>query len=242
VDDMDDLIAGVRYLLSDDGGFIFETQYGLDVIRNNLLDTVYHEHLSYFTVRPLASYFGRMGMQVVDVTPIASKGGSMRMTVQKGGGGRPIESSVGEFLSLEERVGIYGRDVYANLLERIARIRAELHRAIDLACTRRRPIVGYGVSVGTTTLLAQFALQDRIDVMIDDDPNKEKYLRGPGYDLPVVLPPPVMERDPALFVMFAWRYVDPILLKHQVWFKRGGHVAVPLPDLRILESVSGRFS
>jgi SAM-dependent methyltransferase len=241
VDDLEDLLTGVRDLLADDGVFVFETQYGLDVLRYNLLDTVYHEHLSYFTIRPLLHYFGRRGMEVIDVVRADTKGGSVRITVQRTGGGRPLAPSVGEFLSLEEREGAYGRDIYIRMANRIAAIRAELHQAVDAVRAAGRPVAGYGVSVGTTTLLAQFALGDRIDLLFDDDPDKEPVLRGPGYDLPVFGPQSVLERNPALIIMFAWRYADPILAKHRSWLERGGRAAVPLPDLRIIDRHHGRL-
>jgi SAM-dependent methyltransferase len=234
IDDLDDLVTGVRNLLADDGVFVFETQYGLDLVRHNLLDTVYHEHLSYFYVRPLTLYFSRLDMQVIDVLPVATKGGSIRVTVQKAGGTRNVAQAVGEFLALEQREGAYGDEIYVRLVKRIAAIRDGLHRAIDPVRASGRPVAGYGASVGTTTLLAQFDLGGRIDMLFDDDPKKQEFLHGPGYDLPIFGGKSVLEHNPAIIVMFAWRYVDPILSKHQVWLDRGGRVAMPLPDLHFM--------
>jgi len=238
IDDLDDLTNGVRLLLADDGVFIFETQYGLDVVRRNLLDTVYHEHLSYFNVRPLDLYFRRRGMEVIDVLSVNTKGGSIRVTVQKVGGPRAVAASVANFLSVEDREGAYGPEIYARMTDRIATIRTGLHQAITTARATGRPIGGYGVSVGTTTLLAQFALQDQIDMLFDDDEGKEPTLSGPGYDLPVLKSTEVMEYDPAIIVIFAWRYVDAILAKQRRWLDQGGRAAVPLPDMRIVDRFS----
>src|SRR6185312_10623729 len=70
VDNLDPLVTGVRNLLASDGLFVFETQCGLDVTEKNLLDTVYHEHLSYFNIKPLVQFFDRLGMQLIDVVSI----------------------------------------------------------------------------------------------------------------------------------------------------------------------------
>ncbi len=185
VDDLDDLIGGVRALLADDGVFIFETQYGLDVVQHNLLDTVYHEHLTYFNVAPLVAYFRSIGMAVIDVKHIETKGGSIRVSVQKVGAPRSVAASVSAFLTRESDLGLDRREIYAALTQRIARIRRTLHELIATERQAGRRVAGYGVSVGTTTLLAQLELGSKIDMLFDDDPAKDPVLSGPGYAIPV---------------------------------------------------------
>ncbi|MDD2752732.1 MAG: methyltransferase domain-containing protein, partial [Candidatus Omnitrophica bacterium] len=79
IDNLDDIIAGVKILLAQDGVFVMETSYLMDVLEKMLIETVFHEHLSYFSLRPLQSFFKRHGMQVVDVKRVATKGGSLRV-------------------------------------------------------------------------------------------------------------------------------------------------------------------
>ena len=93
VDNLDPLVTGVRNVLRRTGLFIFETQYGVDVTEKNLLDTVYHEHLSYFNIKPLTHFFARFGMDVIDVQHIETKGGSIRVTVQRAGARKALAGS-----------------------------------------------------------------------------------------------------------------------------------------------------
>ena len=94
VDDLDSFVKGVRRILAPDGVFIFETQYGVDVTESNLLDTIYHEHLSYFKIRPLTLFFKRFGMRLIEVENITTKGGSIRVTVQSEAGSDAADNSV----------------------------------------------------------------------------------------------------------------------------------------------------
>jgi SAM-dependent methyltransferase len=236
IDDLSGIVQGVRELLDEDGVFVFETQYGLDVILGNLLDTVYHEHLSYFYVKPLQRFFAKNGLELIDVVHIPTKGGSIRVFVQKAAGPRAVSENVGQFIAHENNVGAYGDEIYRRLSDRIRRARIQLHDILAKAKAAGRSVAGYGVSVGTTTLLAQFELGDKLDVLFDDDRNKDPILSGPGYDLKVAGPDEVLKFDPAVIIMFAWRYTDAILTKHQDWLHRGGVAVVPLPDVKLIKA------
>jgi SAM-dependent methyltransferase len=231
VDDMDTFVLGIRDALAPTGVFVFETQYGVDVTEKNLLDTVYHEHLSYFNVKPLIGFFERHGMELVDVQLIDTKGGSIRAFAQLQGGGRPVSDEVRRLVAYEDELGVDKLPYYAAYTRRIAAIADELNRLCDEHHAAGREVAGYGVSVGTTTLLSQFGLTQKIDFLCDDAPNKAPVLAGPGYDIPVYTGAAVAERDPAAIVVFAWRYAKPIMSKHGDYIARGGDFVVPLPDV-----------
>jgi len=235
VDNLDPLVIGVRDVLAPDGLFVFETQYGVDVTEKNLLDTVYHEHLSYFNIKPLIRFFARLGMELIDVQHIWTKGGSIRVTVQRAGGPKKPSAEVARFVAEEDRLGVDQPAYYAPYVKRIAAIRDELIAMADAAHARGQSVAGYGVSVGTTTLLPQFGLENKIDFLVDDDPKKGNVMAGPGYDIPILPPAALYERKPAFVVVFAWRYVDPIRAKHARYFAEGGKFVVPLPGISMVE-------
>ena len=235
VDNLDSLVVGIRNVLAADGLFVFETQYGVDVTEKNLLDTVYHEHLSYFNIKPLTRCFARLGMEVIDVQHIWTKGGSIRVTVQLAGGSRKPSPDVARFIADEDRLGVDQPSYYAAYVRRIAAIRDELVAIADACHARGELVAGYGVSVGTTTLLPQFGLEGKIDFLVDDDPRKGTVMAGPGYDIPILPPATLYERKPAIVVVFAWRYVDPIRSKHPRYFADGGKFVVPLPAVAFID-------
>ena len=96
-------------------------------------------------------------------------------------------------------------------------------------------VAGLASPSGTTTLLPQFGLENKIDFLVDDDPRKGKVMAGPGYDIPILPPAALYERKPAVVVVFAWRYVDPIRAKHPRYFADGGKFVVPLPTLTFID-------
>ncbi len=105
VDDLDDMVEGIRYLLAPNGVFTFESFYLVDYIQNMVFDFAYHEHLSYFSVKPLLKFFQKHGMELIDAKRIPTKGGSLRYSVQMAGGPRTVEKSVADLEALENQVG-----------------------------------------------------------------------------------------------------------------------------------------
>ena len=235
IDDMDPVALGVKALLAEDGIFVFETQYGADVIRDMLLDTVYHEHLSYFNVKPLAGFFGRHGMQIIDVEHIWTKGGSIRVTVQHAGGPGDVSGAVTEIIAEEDDQGMNDLSSYQGFADRVEALREKLTAIADEQHAKGKTVGGYGMSVGTTTLLSQFGLTEKIDFLFDDDPDKETHLSGPGYDIPVLGPDAVYNKDPGIIIVFAWRYAEPIMAKHGKYLDGGGAFIVPLPEITVHE-------
>jgi SAM-dependent methyltransferase len=96
IDDLADVTVSIGRLLAPGGVFVFETSYGADVVERFLIGTVYHEHLSYFMVRPLLAFFRRYGSALFDVHHIWTKGGSLRGFVKD----RLIDLGHGSMLSL----------------------------------------------------------------------------------------------------------------------------------------------
>jgi hypothetical protein len=222
--DLSDFGKGVEELLDEDGAFVFETQYGPDVIERGLIDTIYHEHISYFLTAPTQSWLERLGLELVDVVAIPTKGGSMRVTAQRSGRGE-VSAAVRKWIEREHASGMFEAKFFAQLAERIATVRDEL---ADI----KGSIAGFGASVGTTTMMAQFDLYGRTEFLVDDDPNKESALFGPGCAIPILSPAALVERRPDATIVFAWRYADAILAKHRRYLDAGGTFVVPLPSVK----------
>ena len=232
IDNMEDIAKGIKILLDEDGIFVAETQYGVDVIEHMLLDTIYHEHLSYFNVKPLKMFFERHDMQLIEVELINTKGGSIRITAQHKGGPRYASPIVEELILKEDTDGFYDVAIYNQFVKKISAIRGELSHIVQKQRSDGQSVAGYGVSVGTTTMLPQFGLTSEIDFFVDDDPNKNPSLNGPGYNIPVFTPDEIYSRRPGVIIIFAWRYAPNIISHHERYLKGGGIFLIPLPHIQ----------
>jgi len=233
IDDLADVTVGIERLLAPDGVFVFETSYGADVVEKFLLDTVYHEHLSYFMVRPLVGFFRRHGMELYDVEHIWTKGGSLRGFVKRAKDARPSSPSVVAMVERERSLGLDRMEPYGKFAAHIAGIRKALADIVTEYRGHGQNIAGYGASVGTVTLVQQFGLGSALDFIVDDNPLTDA-INGPDYQIPVLPPAALAERKPALVVILAWRYAEPIMKKNARYAQKGGRFLVPLPDLKYL--------
>jgi hypothetical protein len=227
-DTLGDMAEGVRTLLAADGTFVFEVSYVVDIVEKMLFDTVYHEHLSYHSIRPLRSFLERHGLELVDVRRTASKGGSLRAVAQLRGGPRPCSAVVEQLCGEEERQGYGGLPVYRAFADRIEGVKAELWRRLDAARAGGGTIAGYGASATVTTLLCHFELQRYLSFIVDDNPSKH-HTYSPGWHIPVLPSDVLYERRPDVVVVLAWMYASPILVRHAALRETGGRFLVPLP-------------
>ena len=232
IDDLADMAEGVRTLLDDNGIFVFETSYLLDVVEKNLIDTIFHEHLSYFAVKPLEAYFSRHGMQMFDAERVPTKGGSLRGYVQHAGGKHAVMPAVAELKALEEKAGIDRPQALAALGGRLDKIKRELLALLDDLRSKGKTIASYGAAVGLTTMIYHFNLADRLSFIVDDSPIKQNTF-SPGHHIPVYAPQAIVERKPDYVLILAWRYADNIIRKNQAYLDQGGHFIIPLPELRV---------
>lgn len=234
IDDLGEIFRGVKALLAEDGMFVFETQYALDVFEKTLLDVIYHEHISCFSVAPIAQALGRFGLRVIDAERIAPKGGSIRFWIGHENGPHPVCPGVGELIALEEKIGLHDVAYHQRFAERVRELKRQLHELIDAERERGGTTAAYGTSVGCAALIHQLELEDSIEMLFDDSPFKPR-LVGPGYDLPVYRGAELSEREPTLTVILAWRYAEPIAAKHAAYLDRGGRFVIPLPDVKLSE-------
>lgn len=231
---LQDYMRGIGHLLAEDGVFIFETQYGADVIERNLLDTVYHEHISYFLVKPTVEFLARHGLQVIGADRIATKGGSIRISAQRSGGSRTASADVARLIGEEESKDAFSPPYFATLTRDLQTIKDQINARVDAVLDTGKTVGGYGVSVGTTALLPQFGLVERLSFLVDDDPEKPRVLEGPGYRIPVIGPQELYTQNAGAVVVFAWRYADAIMAKHERFLAGGGEFIVPLPAVRVV--------
>ncbi len=234
IDNLQEVIEGIGELLALGGIFVFETGYLLDLVEKRIIDNIYHEHISYYAVKPLKKFFDRYGMELIDVTRTESKGGSFRAVVQSKGGQYGVAPSVSQVVNLETKGGLDKLNIFNDIANEINDKKIKLRNLVCGLKKRGKVIAGYGASVGVTTLIYLFDIASEIDFFIDDNPARHN-LFSPGHHIPVFSSDVLYERKPDYVVVLAWRYAEPIIKKHQAFLDSGGQFILLLPKVTIIK-------
>ncbi|MDO8675130.1 MAG: class I SAM-dependent methyltransferase [Candidatus Omnitrophota bacterium] len=233
VDNMAIFIQSIRELLADDGIFIFETGYLLKLVENMVFDNIYHEHLSYFSVKALDLFFKNNGMELLDINVVATKGGSLRGVVQLQGGPRKRLASVDKMIRLEKEFGLDRPEIFSNLKRRIDAEKEKLLTLIGDLKRNNKKIAGYGASHSVTTFLYYFGLGDQLECLFDDNAAKFNTF-SPGHHIPILSSEEIDQRKSDHIIILAWRFHEMIVNKHRLYLEKGGHFIVPLPQMRVI--------
>lgn len=235
-DDLRGIALGVKHLLNGRGVFTFEVSYLPDVIEKTLFDTVYHEHLSYHSVGPLARFLSSVGMPLRDAQRIGTHGGSLRGTAAGTASARPVTRGVTDLVAYEAAMGLAEDPARPmRLLEQqISALRVQLHDFLAQAKADGKRVAGFGAPAKATTLMYHFGLgpQD-LEFIVDDSPLKQG-LFTPGKHVPVVPSSAVRELKPDYLVVLAWNFADSIIANNQAFRDAGGKFVVPIPEFRVV--------
>jgi SAM-dependent methyltransferase len=231
VADTNGFVAGIATLLKDDGVAVIECPYVKDLIEHGEFDTIYHEHLCYFSVTALRALFSRHGLYITRVVPLSIHGGSLRVFVEKQN--RP-EQSVHDYIESEQRLGLDRLDYYADFSNRVNQIRTELNELLQGLKQRKARIVGYGAAAKGTIMLNYVGIgQETLDFVADRNTHKQgRYI--PGVRLPISSPERVLAEQPDYVLILPWNFKDEIMAQQAEYRRRGGKFIVPVPRPTII--------
>ena len=230
IDDLTDVIQGAKRLLDPTGLFAVEVPYLLDLLRGNQFDTIYHEHLSYFSVGTLRRLFERHDLRVVDIARFAVHGGSIVVFVGQAEGRWPSGQAVCEFEEQEVRSGLTNEVAYQRFAERSSRTIRELGALVRRLVGQGNRVAGYGAPAKGNTLLNACGLTAR-DLQYVSDTTEFKQGRVlPGTHVPVVSPAYAREHPPDYFLLLPWNYAKEIIGREQPLLQKGIRFIVPIPE------------
>ena len=237
IDDLASVIEGVEVLLEQDGVFVMEVGYFLDVFQNKWFDTIYHEHVDFHTVGPLRFLFKRFGLEIFRVERISPQGGSIRVMVQRVGGSREEEQSVRDLILLEESIGLNKRQTLKTFEDNINTLRLEFKSLIKSLKQQGKSIAAFGAPTKATTLCHYFDINSSdIDFIVDDNPLKQG-LYSPGKHIPVFGPEKIYEEKPDYLIILAWNFASPIMENHRKYEKEIGSFILPMPTPEIVKKL-----
>lgn len=233
-DDVHAFVEAVKILLDNKGVFVFEVQYLGDLIKKNLFDIVYHEHVCYYHLIPLITFFKQHDMTVFDIQRPDAHGGSLRVYVEKSNGPYDRTRQCTLLVAEERQAGLNTLATYKRFYTRIVRNKNKLNALLATLKRENKHIVGYGAPAKATTLCYTFGLTNEIlDVIIDDSPMKQGMLM-PGTHIPIVPSTYLYNNKPDVCLILAWNFAQPIMKTHEQYAKQGGRFIIPVPIPKML--------
>lgn len=234
--DLHDLLNGVNLLLEEDGVFVFEDPYVLDILKKTSYDQIYDEHIWYFSLTSLKNLLEMHGMEIFDAERTEVHGGSMKVYVCKKLA-RNKTKRFEEYLEEERRKGIDNIQTYLEFSKRVEESKKELINLLRNLKMQGKKIVGYAAaSKGTIVLNYCGVGRETIDYISDSTPYKQG-LYSPGKYIPIVSPEHFhQDKNVDYALLSAWNHAEGIIEKEKEFLQKGGKFIVHYPKARILET------
>lgn len=237
IDDMVDILKGVKCLLKEDGVLIIEIYYLGTLIDELQYDMIYHEHMSYYSLQSLQSFLKKFDMEIFDLHIIPGiRSGSVRFFARNTGKrSEKIAQAVFDMVEYEEKKGFDKIETYMRYSARVAETRNNLLSILDRLKNEGKTIIGYGASGRGTIIMNYCGIDSRyLDYIVDDAPVKQGFYT-PGMHVPIKAWDHVKETKlPDYAILFAWAFTDEVIKKRQDYLQQGGKFIVPLPEVRII--------
>ena len=235
IDNMKSVAKGIDNLLDKNGTFIFEIYYLGTVIKELQYDMMYHEHMTYYTIKSLKKFLSNYNLRIFNIEKIKLRSGSLRFSCCRIKNKRKNSKNVENYLRDENKNGFNKLSYLNNYNNKINKTKTDIIKIIKKLKKNKKTIYGYGAS-GRGTIIMNYCNLNKnvLDYVVDDAPAKRgKYT--PGTHVKIISWDDLKNVGyPDYFILFAWPFHAEIAKKRSEYLKKGGKFIVPLPKAKII--------
>jgi SAM-dependent methyltransferase len=233
VPDLNGVVEGMRIFLSDDGVAVIEVPYVAQMIDRCEFDTIYHEHLCYFSIIALDRLFDRHGLTLQDVERLPIHGGSLRVFVSPRRSAKRSDS-VTAMIAQERARGVDQLSFYKDFARRVEKLKLDLRELLSHLIKNGKKLAAYGAAAKGSTLLNYCEVgRETLQFVVDRSTYKQgRYM--PGVRLPIYPPARLMTELPDFVLLLTWNFADEIMEQQAEYRRHGGRFIIPVPEPRVV--------
>lgn len=233
VDDIQGFIKGIKHVLKENGTWVLEFPYLVDLIERNEFDTVYFEHMSYLGIHPVDYLCKSVGLRIYDIEKFSIHGGTVRLKITHDSSNIETKLSVEEYLSTEISRGFTSPERYRGWSTIVKSVIDEFSENVRSLKKSGKKIVGFAASAKGNTLLNSANIDDQIlDYIADETPEKIGHF-SPGTGIPIVHLDEIRTNSPDYIVILSWNFKQEIIEKLRRFYD--GKFIIPIPHFEIID-------
>jgi len=230
---MHSIYEGVKLLLDDNGVFVFEDPYLGEVIEKTSFDQIYDEHVFLFSAHSIQYLANMHGLELVDVNPQVTHGGSMRYTIAHKGI-KSMSDNVLRLIEQEKQLGLDKNTSYVGFTDSVNKIRDDLVALLSQLKTEGKKVVAYGATSKSTTVTNYFGITpSMVECIYDTTPIKQNKL-SPGVHIPVLPYDQFHPSNPDYVLLFAWNHAKEIMEKEKEYMADGRQWITYIPKVEVI--------